>query len=103
MGSRWNAARRAVAPKSRQKTPRRWSRFSCPNYRKRKFKIPVTTGGGKMNSVILVDLSADEMRQFSGGASAFNCWGGGVMTVFGFASMNAIAATAGLWFIYNYC
>jgi hypothetical protein len=56
-----------------------------------------------MNSVILVDLSADEMRQFSGGASAFNCWGGGVMTVLGFASMNAIAATAGLWFVYNYC
>lgn len=56
-----------------------------------------------MNNGMLVDLSAEEMCQFSGGGSAFRCWGGGVMTVLGFASMNAMAATAGLFFIYHYC
>ena len=56
-----------------------------------------------MNSTVLVDLSPEEMRECSGGAVPFYCWGGGVMTVLGFAAMNAMAATAGLWFIYNYC
>ncbi len=56
-----------------------------------------------MKDVVLADLTLEEMRALSGGTSPFYCWGGGVMTVLGFASMNAMAATAGLFFIYNYC
>jgi len=56
-----------------------------------------------MKDAILVGLTTDEMRELSGGAVPFYCWGGGVMTVLGFVSMNAMAATAGLFFIYNYC
>jgi hypothetical protein len=51
----------------------------------------------------LVDLSETEMLSIAGGSSGLYCWGGGVMTVLGFAAMNAMAATAGLWFIYTYC
>ena len=56
-----------------------------------------------MQDVVLTNLTLEEMRVLSGGTSQFYCWGGGVMTVLGFASMNAMAATAGLFFIYNYC
>jgi hypothetical protein len=51
----------------------------------------------------ILDLSREEMLATGGGTSNFYCWGGGVMTVLGIASMNAMAATAGLWFIYTYC
>jgi hypothetical protein len=51
----------------------------------------------------LVDLSEKEMLFTTGRASGLYCWGGGVMTVLGFASGNAPAAAAGLWFIYTYC
>ncbi len=51
----------------------------------------------------VIDLSEGEMLSIAGGTSQFNCWGGGVMTVLGFASGNAMAAAAGLFFIYNYC
>jgi hypothetical protein len=56
-----------------------------------------------MIDIVLTELTTEEMRELSGGASPFYCWGGGVITVLGFASMNAMAATAGLFFIYNYC
>jgi len=56
-----------------------------------------------MNDANLVDLTPGEMLLTNGGASSFNCWGGGVMTVLGLASGNAMAAAAGLFFIYNYC
>ena len=56
-----------------------------------------------MNGIDLVELSVEEMCTTSGGISNFNCWGGGAMTVLGFASGNAIAAAAGLWFMYTYC
>jgi hypothetical protein len=58
--------------------------------------------GGKMQDTVLDNLTFEEMQALSGGTSQFYCWGGGVMTVLGFASMNAMAATAGLFFIYNY-
>jgi hypothetical protein len=56
-----------------------------------------------MNVTNIVDLTSAEMLAISGGTDNFYCWGGGVMTVLGFASMNALAATAGLWFIATYC
>ncbi len=51
----------------------------------------------------VVDLTRDEMLAVSGGQNSFYCWGGGVMTVLGFASMDPMAAAAGLFFIANYC
>lgn len=51
----------------------------------------------------LVDLTRDEMLAVTGGKDNLLCWGGGVMTVLGFASMDPMAATAGLFFIYTYC
>jgi hypothetical protein len=83
--------------------PWNWSRLSCADLRKRQTNTQVFMKGGRMNSTVLVDLSPEEMCECSGGAVPFYCWGGGVMTVLGFAAMNAMAATAGLWFIYNYC
>ncbi|HYK87202.1 MAG TPA: hypothetical protein VE398_00415 [Acidobacteriota bacterium] len=56
-----------------------------------------------MTDIHVVELTTDEMLAVSGGRDNFYCWGGGVMTVLGFASMNAMAATAGVWFIYTYC
>jgi hypothetical protein len=70
---------------------------------KQQFEVPIFRRGGNMQDAVLADLTMEEMRELSGGASQFYCWGGGVMTVLGFASMNAMAATAGLFFIYNYC
>lgn len=56
-----------------------------------------------MNGINVIDLTRDEMLATNGGTNNFYCWGGGVMTVMGFASMNAMAATAGVWFIMTYC
>ncbi len=56
-----------------------------------------------MSKLNLIELTEGEATAIAGGSNNFYCWGGGVMTVLGIASMNAMAATAGVWFIYTYC
>ncbi len=56
-----------------------------------------------MTDIHVVELTREEMLAVSGGQNKYYCWGGGVMTVLGFASMDPLAASAGLWFIYTYC
>jgi hypothetical protein len=51
-----------------------------------------------------IELTEKEMLGLTGGArSPFLCWAGGFTAVVGFATLDPIVATAGVWFVYTYC
>lgn len=55
-----------------------------------------------MRDTVLIELTEGEMQGISGGTD-YRCWGGGVIAVFGFWSLDPMAAAAGIYLMSTYC